>query len=74
MIPIRPTPSLSPCPKTNPWSRARQEAEVKPRFLTGAVPNHTVPNRGLVSGQVLNMKSLAGTRVFWSGTVSNGAI
>jgi len=25
----------------------------RPRFLPGAAPNHSVPNRGLVSGQVL---------------------
>ena len=35
----RPAARLSPCPKTNPRSRARQEADVKPRFLTGAAPN-----------------------------------
>ena len=35
----RPAARLSPCRKTNPGSRARQEADVKPRFLTGAAPN-----------------------------------
>ena len=35
----RPAARLSPCRKTNPRSRARQEADVKPRFLTGAAPN-----------------------------------
>ena len=39
---------LRTCPKTNPWSRARQEAVYRNRFLTVAAPYH-----GLVSGRIL---------------------
>ncbi|HQZ67381.1 MAG TPA: hypothetical protein PLY87_19970 [Planctomycetaceae bacterium] len=38
----------NPCAKTNPRSRARQEADVKPRFLTDAAPNLTAPNLALL--------------------------
>ena len=44
----RPTARLSSCPKTNLRSRAHQEADVKPRFLTGAAPNLTAPNLALL--------------------------
>jgi len=44
----RPAARLSPSPKTNLRSRARQEADVKPCFLTGAAPNLTAPNLALL--------------------------